>query len=51
MQLQTKTHDDKWINVGERFTDIFRFLEFLKVVRPEVKKNGRILFTGDEIDN
>lgn len=51
MQLQTRTHDNKWVNVGERFTDVFRFLEFLKIVRIEVKRNGRVLFTGDEIDS
>lgn len=51
MQLQTQTNDGKWINVGERFTDVNRFLEFLKIVRREVKQRGRILFLGDTIDD
>ena len=51
MQLQTKTHDDKWVSVGESFTDVALFLKYLSTVRAEVKKRGRILFTGDEIDS
>lgn len=51
MQLQTQTNEGKWVNVGERFTDVNRFLEFLKVVRKEVKQRGRILFLEDAIDD
>lgn len=51
MQLQTKTHDDKWVNVSDNFTDITHFIAYLETVRPSVKRNGRILFLGDPIDS